>query len=45
VRLATVEHTGPVIGRVVDRRGAGRRLARAVAHPGNTTTLNEAQSP
>jgi uncharacterized protein (DUF58 family) len=33
VLLATVEPTGPVIGRVVDRRGAGRRLARAVARP------------
>jgi uncharacterized protein (DUF58 family) len=33
VLLATVEPSGPVLGQVVDRRGAGRRLARAVAHP------------
>jgi uncharacterized protein (DUF58 family) len=45
VLLATLEQTGPVIGRIVDRRGAGRRLARAVARPRNTADLTEAQSP
>ncbi len=30
VQLATVESSGPVVARVADRRGAGRRLARAV---------------
>jgi uncharacterized protein (DUF58 family) len=33
VLLATVERTGPVLALVVDRRTAGRRLARAVAQP------------
>ncbi|MGO8863961.1 MAG: DUF58 domain-containing protein [Acidimicrobiales bacterium] len=33
VVLATVEASGPVVAGVADRRGAGRRLARAVAHP------------
>jgi uncharacterized protein (DUF58 family) len=42
VLLSTLERTGPVIGRVADRRGAGRRLARAVARPENTTGLTEA---
>jgi uncharacterized protein (DUF58 family) len=32
VLLATVEASGPVTASVVDRRGAGRRLARAVAN-------------
>jgi uncharacterized protein (DUF58 family) len=32
VVLATVEPSGPVVAPVADRRGAGRRLARAVAH-------------
>jgi uncharacterized protein (DUF58 family) len=31
VLLATVEASGPVVASVADRRGAGRRLARAVA--------------
>ena len=31
VLLATLETSGPVTASVVDRRGAGRRLARAVA--------------
>jgi uncharacterized protein (DUF58 family) len=31
VQLATLESSGAVIGRVMDRRAAGRRLARAVA--------------
>jgi uncharacterized protein (DUF58 family) len=31
VLLATVEASGPVVASVTDRRGAGRRLARAVA--------------
>jgi uncharacterized protein (DUF58 family) len=31
VILSTVEHSGPVVSLVTDRRGAGRRLARAVA--------------
>jgi uncharacterized protein (DUF58 family) len=34
VVLGTREATGPVLGSVADRRGAGRRLARAVAGPG-----------
>ena len=34
VLLATVESSGPVTASVADRRGAGRRLARAVANPG-----------
>jgi uncharacterized protein (DUF58 family) len=38
VHLATIESTGPVLAIVTDRRGAGRRLARAVpqawVHPG-----------
>ena len=33
VILATLEASGPVVGGVADRRSAGRRLARAVAHP------------
>jgi uncharacterized protein (DUF58 family) len=32
VLLATLEASGPVTASVADRRGAGRRLARAVAH-------------
>jgi len=39
VLLATTEATGPVLAPVVDRRGAGRRLARAVARPGATPTV------
>jgi hypothetical protein len=35
VVLGTVEASGPVRGPVEDRRTAGRRLARAVATPGN----------
>jgi uncharacterized protein (DUF58 family) len=35
VLLATTERSGPVTGAVVDRRDAGRRLARAV--PGSDT--------
>jgi hypothetical protein len=38
VLLATTEATGPVQAPVVDRRGAGRRLARAIASPGATPT-------
>jgi hypothetical protein len=34
VLLATVEASGPVTASVVDRRGAGRRLARAVTNAG-----------
>jgi uncharacterized protein (DUF58 family) len=34
VLLATVEASGPVLASVIDRRGAGRRLARAVASAG-----------
>jgi uncharacterized protein (DUF58 family) len=34
VLLATLEASGPVTASVADRRGAGRRLARAVAHAG-----------
>jgi uncharacterized protein (DUF58 family) len=34
VLLATVETSGPVLATVTDRRGAGRRLARAVASAG-----------
>jgi len=30
VELATIEPSGPVVALVADRRGAGRRLARAV---------------
>jgi uncharacterized protein (DUF58 family) len=33
VVLATTESSGPVLGPVTDRRGAGRRLARAVTRP------------
>jgi uncharacterized protein (DUF58 family) len=33
VVLATTEASGPVLGPVTDRRGAGRRLARAVTRP------------
>jgi uncharacterized protein (DUF58 family) len=33
VLLATVEPSGPIVARVTDRRGAGRRLARAVPKP------------
>jgi uncharacterized protein (DUF58 family) len=32
VLLDTVEPSGPVVAQVTDRRGTGRRLARAVAH-------------
>jgi uncharacterized protein (DUF58 family) len=39
VLLATTEATGPVLAPVVERRGAGRRLARAVARPGATPTV------
>ncbi len=35
VLLATTEDTGPTLGPVGDRRSAGRRLARAVAEPGD----------
>ena len=38
VVLGTVESSGPVRGPVEDRRIAGRRLARAVATPGNPPT-------
>jgi uncharacterized protein (DUF58 family) len=34
VLVATMERGGPVMAPVADRRGAGRRLARAVAAPG-----------
>jgi uncharacterized protein (DUF58 family) len=34
VLLATLESSGPVLASVTDRRGAGRRLARAVASAG-----------
>ncbi len=34
VLLGTTEVSGPVLGAVADRRGAGRRLARAVPGPG-----------
>jgi uncharacterized protein (DUF58 family) len=37
VLLATLEASGPVTASVADRRGAGRRLARAVAHPNAAT--------
>jgi UDP:flavonoid glycosyltransferase YjiC (YdhE family) len=33
VLLGTTEPDGPVLAAVTDRRGAGRRLARAVARP------------
>jgi len=36
VIVATDERSGPVVAPVVDRRGAGRRLARAVAHSDTT---------
>jgi hypothetical protein len=42
VLLDTAEAAGPVAGLVADRRQAGRRLARAVAHgvrPGITVSL------
>jgi hypothetical protein len=35
VLLATAESSGPVVAPVADRRGAGRRLARAVPPPYN----------
>ncbi len=38
VVLGTVEASGPVRGPVEDRRSAGRRLARAVATPGDPRT-------
>jgi uncharacterized protein (DUF58 family) len=37
VLLATLETSGPVTATVTDRRGAGRRLARAVAYAGTAT--------
>ena len=36
VLLSTLEATGPVLAPVSDRRGAGRRLARAVPGPPST---------
>jgi uncharacterized protein (DUF58 family) len=39
VVLVTTEATGSVVAPVVDRRGAGRRLARAVARPGGPPSL------
>jgi uncharacterized protein (DUF58 family) len=38
VLLATVERSGPIRGPVEDRRSAGRRLAQAVATPGDPHT-------
>lgn len=45
VLLATTEQSGPVLGQVTDRRGAGRRLAGAVAHPGRTADITVAGPP
>jgi uncharacterized protein (DUF58 family) len=45
VRLATAETMGPVVAPVVDRRGAGRRLARAVADAGIVPTPAPAPKP
>jgi uncharacterized protein (DUF58 family) len=36
VLLATVELSGPIVGKVTERRGAGRRLARAVGRSRST---------
>jgi uncharacterized protein (DUF58 family) len=46
VHLATVESTGPVLAVVADRRGAGRRLARAVPQSGvDTNAVLVVRSP
>jgi uncharacterized protein (DUF58 family) len=45
VLLATVEPSGPVVGVVTDRRGAGRRLARAVPHAHAATSFVPTASP
>jgi hypothetical protein len=45
VLLATVELSGPILGEVIDRRGAGRRLARALARPGPSAHATAAGSP
>ena len=45
VLLGTREATGPVLGPVADRRGAGRRLARAVAEPGAATVGSGGAAP
>jgi uncharacterized protein (DUF58 family) len=45
VLLATVELSGPILGKVTDRRGAGRRLARAVAQPRSSAQHPPAGSP
>jgi len=45
VLLATVELSGPILGTVTDRRGAGRRLARAVAQPRSSPHAAATGSP
>ncbi|HWG74841.1 MAG TPA: DUF58 domain-containing protein [Acidimicrobiales bacterium] len=44
VILATTESSGPVVASVADRRGAGRRLARAVSQPGASAGAGIAMS-
>lgn len=45
VLLATVELSGPIVGKVTDRRGAGRRLAGAVAQSGTSAHTVPAGTP
>jgi hypothetical protein len=45
ILLATDELSGPILGTVTDRRGAGRRLARAVAPPRGLIQQTAATSP
>ena len=45
VLLSTVELSGPILGKVTDRRGAGRRLARALAQPGSSAHTTAVDSP
>ncbi len=45
VLLGTRETAGPVLGAVTDRRGAGRRLARAVAGPNAPAAAPRGRTP